>query len=223
MPHLVLLLLTIREDAESSKNAVAGGLLSFLSTYIFCGFLCLLVDVLNTLTKLCKTLQLRDLLFSQVKPKIVLAIGEIKGMKTIAGPTLKAFETNCTVTQQGESFTAVWKLNDSNIELKCTKTMKDKFVSSKDQFLQSLVDNLEHRIGKYSDDGNVLNALSELTDPKSLCSTSTETTLGLVGIVTKWFAKLSTQSSDVSDSDDAELACQTPVFDEDSLLQELID
>ena len=82
---------TLNEEAQETKNAKTLGLHSFMTTFMFCTFLCLLVDVLNILTKLCKTMQYRDLLYAYVKPKIALAVGEIKGMKNVSGPLAKGF------------------------------------------------------------------------------------------------------------------------------------
>jgi len=47
---------TLFEESQQTKNANALGLHSFLTTFSFCAFICLLVDVLNVLTncvKLC--------------------------------------------------------------------------------------------------------------------------------------------------------------------------
>jgi hypothetical protein len=72
---------TLLQEVKLTKNATASGLHKFFTTYLFCAFLCLLVYVLNVLTETCKTLQTRELLYSYVKPKIAIAIGELSGMK----------------------------------------------------------------------------------------------------------------------------------------------
>jgi len=46
-------------------------------------------------------MQSRDLLYSYVKPKIAIAIGEIKGMKNVSGLALKSFEGNCALMPAG--------------------------------------------------------------------------------------------------------------------------
>ena len=100
---------TLFEESQQTKNANSLGLRSFLTTSSFCAFLCLLVDVLNVLTKLCKTLQSRDLLFSYVKPKMAIADGEIKGMKTVSSPALKSFESNCALVPTVHPQKATWR------------------------------------------------------------------------------------------------------------------
>ena len=165
---------TLFEESQQTKHASALGLHSFLTNFLFCAFLCLLVDVLNVLTKLCKTMQSRDLLYSYVKPKIAIAIGEIKGMKNVSGLALKSFEGNCALMPAGNPQKATWRFPGANteecVELKCSTPMVKKFSSLKNQYLQSLADNLERRLPAHARDGKVLEleALSQLTSPKCL-------------------------------------------------------
>ena len=111
----------------------------------------MLVDVLNVLTKLCKTLQTRELLYSYVKPKIAIAFGELSGMKEQSGPALKSFENQCTIAPRENPIEAKWQLNSGcNIDLSCSGAMLKTFSNIKLQYLQSLVDNLEARLSSQS-------------------------------------------------------------------------
>ena len=142
---------TLNEEAQETKNAKTLGLHSFMTTFMFCTLLCLLVDVLNILTKLCKTMQYRDLLYAYVKPKIALAVGEIKGMKNVSWPSLKAFERSCALMPPANPQRAIWRFAETenkndNVDLKCNTSMTEKFSSLKNQYLQSLAENLESRL-----------------------------------------------------------------------------
>jgi hypothetical protein len=120
---------TLLDEAIDNKNATASGMHKFLTTFKFVAFLCLLVDVLNVLTKLSKTLQTRDFLYAYVKPKIAIAIGEIKGMKLNSGTALKMFERTCTFAPTDKPEKAIWRISDAEneIELKCTAATIDQF------------------------------------------------------------------------------------------------
>jgi hypothetical protein len=130
------------------------------------------------LTKLCKTLQTRDFLYSYVKPRIALAIGEIKGMKVNSGVELKLFERPCSLSPADKPQKAIWKIceRENEVEIKCTTAMIEQFTALKKQYLQSLADNLERRLSSQTPDGSVLEALTELTSPKAIHAMSRDFT-----------------------------------------------
>jgi len=92
-------------------------------------------------------------------------------MKNVSGLALKSFEGNCALTA-GNPRKATWRFPGANteecVELKCSTPMVQKFSSLKNQYLQSLADNLERRLSAHARDGKVLEALSQLTSPKCL-------------------------------------------------------
>jgi hypothetical protein len=230
---------TLAEEGKSTKNALATGLHKYCTTYIFCAFLCLLVDVLNVLTKLCKTLQGRDFLYSYVKPKIALAIGELRGMKEFSGPALKSFQSTCVfLPTEEEPKQAKWQLNpEIGIDLVCTNAMLQKFSSTKLQYLQSLVDNLETRLSAHSEspDGKVLETLSHLTSPPYIITLNADDKKFFVGIVSDWYKGLTvkvevpslaaatgTETHEAgNDDNDVKTSKHIPVLTEDGLLTDL--
>jgi len=109
---------------------------------------------------------------------------------------------------------AIWRFAENendNVDLKCNTSMIEKFSSLKNQYLQSLADNLESRLSARTGDGDVLEALSQLTSPKSLLDFSLEPDhsseiKGLVDTVCDWYAE-KTKAAKHSESNNTPGCC----------------
>ena len=148
---------------HKDKSAKAAGLLKSISNYKFLHVTCVLADVLKHMSILCKSYQSSKLICSNVMPLLQATVDSVKLLQSATGPTLSEFLENVPAEPvNSQSVGCGTSFEHCGHVIKDNNNLRREASVTCVKFCTALIENLE---SKFTDKGEVMNALCKLFDP----------------------------------------------------------